>query len=307
MRLPIPVVGLILAAPLTALTSLAPVQIAVAQVDETAPGPSGPKPEFEHFYVGRDGRQFSTGADGTSIPNPNYDRLTFLFSHLFEDSTNNHFHSIGAYSITGGTPDNPIISPTNTNNRIPELYTQQPPITLVPGTGVFDNKYISVNTENEYTNLTIRPVNTLVDIAAQGDVQAQNLYNATSSQRWQGLLGDAEVALQLLSITPGLGVANSEGVDLFASGDTYTIGRGDDFSFTPTFYTASSAPAGNYSAQFRLLDVNTANGRTPIAQSGTFNFDFQVAQVPEPSTVFSIGVLGVLAFVCKNRIKVKAN
>ncbi|MUG94526.1 hypothetical protein F7734_19955 [Scytonema sp. UIC 10036] len=46
-------------------------------------------------YVGRDGREFLS-VGGTSIANPNYNRLTFLFSHLFEEATNNHFHAIGA-------------------------------------------------------------------------------------------------------------------------------------------------------------------------------------------------------------------
>ncbi|MBW4635971.1 MAG: PEP-CTERM sorting domain-containing protein [Iphinoe sp. HA4291-MV1] len=75
-----------------------------------------------------------------------------------------------------------------------------------------------------------------------------------------------------------------------------TIGSGDNFSFTPTFWTNATAPQGNYSATFKLIDLSTANNRTPLGESGTFSFDFQVKPIPEPATTIGLGVVGLLAF-----------
>lgn len=105
-------------------------------------------------------------------------------------------------------------------------------------------------------------------------------------------------------ITPGLGIADSTGVDLFNSvGDRYVIGEGDDFSFLPTFYTAKSASNGQYSAEFRLIDVNIANNPTPLGTSGTFIVDFQVQSVPESSTLLGLSLLGVLGLLSQGKKK----
>lgn len=254
-------------------------------------------PIYEHYYVGIDGREILPSGTYAGLTNPNYNRLTFLFPHIEEDSSTNHFHGIGTYSYTGDA-SNPTIVPTNTNNRLPESYTGMSPITLLPGSGIFNNKFISQATGEEYTNWTIKPIKSLLDYS--GDEAADYLYNS-SGGRWQGLLGDATIGLELVSITDGLKVADASGVDLFnAVGDIYSIGQGDDFSFTPIFYTDKSANTGKYSATFRLRDLN---GTTSLGESGTFNVDFQVTHVPEPSLLLGFGLLAGLGVVKKKRQK----
>jgi hypothetical protein len=274
---------------LTLLTVLAPVQKSFAETTSA-------RPDYEHYYIGLDGQESVTYGTYTGLANPNYNRLSFLFPHLEPDPTTNHFHAIGAYSYTGSL-DNPTVISTSTNNRIPEYWTGLSPIQLLPGTGVFANRLISQRTDEEYTNWTIAPVQSLLNYP--GDPAAKYLYNS-SDGGWQGSLGEAEIALELVAISPGLGIADSTGRDLFDSiGDRYVIGRGDDFSFLPIFYTSQSASAGQYFAEFRLLDVNTANNRMPLAPSGTFVVDFQVRSqsVPESSTLLGFGLLGVLGLI----------
>jgi hypothetical protein len=278
---------------LTLLTVVVPVQKSFAETTSA-------RPDYEHYYIGLDGREFLTFGTYTGLANPNYNRLSFLFPHLEPDPTTNHFHAIGAYSYTGSL-DNPTVIPTSTNNRIPEDWTGLSPIKLLPGTGVFANRLINRRTDEEYTNWTIAPVQSLLNYT--NDPAAEYLYNS-SEGGWQGSLEDAEIALELVSIAPGLGVADSTGRDLFNSvGDRYVIDRGDDFSFLPTFYTSQSAPAGLYSAEFRLVDVNSANNRTPLAPSGSFAVDFQVESVPESSTLFGLGLLGVLGLLSQAKKK----
>lgn len=90
-------------------------------------------------------------------------------------------------------------------------------------------------------------------------------------------------------------------------GDIYTIGSGDDFSFTPTFWTDGAASQGNYSATFKLIDLGTGNNRTLLGKSGTFSFDFQAKPIPEPTTTIGLGVVGLLAFSLFRHKKRTAN
>ena len=53
-------------------------------------------------------------------------------------------------------------------------------------------------------------------------------------------------------------------------------------------WVADGAPEGVYSVGFRLLDMNTAQGYTPIRDSGVFYLDFYV--VPEPASLLAVGV-----------------
>ncbi|WP_334925342.1 PEP-CTERM sorting domain-containing protein [Nostoc sp.] len=55
------------------------------------------------------------------------------------------------------------------------------------------------------------------------------------------------------------------------------------------------APLGNYSASFKLVDLGTGSNPIPFEESGTFSFDFEVKTVPESSTVFGLGIVGLLA------------
>lgn len=265
-----------------ALTMLVPTQVKAASI-------------YEHYYVGIDGLETLSRGTYEGLDNPNHNHLTFLFAHIYdEEPDRNHFHGIGSYRYTGDVENPDIISG---NNRLPETYTGLPPMTLLPGTGIFADFLISQATEEEYTNTRIRPVQSLLEYS--GDEAADKLYNS-SGGRWQGSLGDAIIALELVSITPGLKVADVNGKDLFNNvGDTFVIGQGDTFDFTPIFYTNKSAPVGQYSAEFRLLDVNTDDNYTPLSASGTFFFDFQVQSVPEPSLLLGLGLLTGLAIVRK--------
>lgn len=245
-------------------------------------------PIYEHYYVGIDSRGIIPTGTYAGLNNPNYNRLTFLFPHIEPDPTTNHFHGIGIYSYTGGV-SNPTIVPTSSNNRLPEAFTGLPPVNLVPGTGIFSDRLITQTRDVEYSNNRIRPVQTLVEHSP--DPATDFLFNS-SGGRWQGLLGDATIALELVSLSPGLNIADENGINLFNGvGGSYILGQGDNFSFTPIFHTDRFAPVGQYSAEFRLLDVNDANGRSPLLPSGTFTLDFQVQNVPEPSAFLGLALL----------------
>ena len=113
-------------------------------------------------------------------------------------------------------------------------------------------------------------------------------------------LEDAEIALELISITDGLNVATQDGTDLFEEvGDNYFIGQGDDFSFTPVFYTDADTNSGNYSAEFRLVNPQS----NPLPESGRFQINFQVptqtqVSTPEPSAIISLISLGLVCHIC---------
>ncbi|PSB27381.1 all3515 family Zur-repressed PEP-CTERM protein [Chlorogloea sp. CCALA 695] len=295
MRLPIsPSASLMLIAPLALIGSVASNQVAIATSEPAHTHDS----DYEHFYIGVDGFDLLQSGDYAGLDNPNSDRLTFLYSHVEEDPTTNHFHGIGSYSYSGAV-DSPTINSTNINNRIPETYTGLPPITLQLGTGIYADKLVSTSTEEEYSNLTIEAVSSL---QSNEDIGAHYLFNS-SNGRWSESLANAMPALELVSITDGLNIADEQGLNILTQvGETYTMGSGDDISFTPTFWTDTSASAGTYSASFRLLNLSNAN-ESSFRDSGTFNLDFQVTPVPEPSAFLGVGAFALLALFRKNRLK----
>lgn len=271
-------VSFLVAAPLVLSTAFAPAQAHGNDTDH----------DHTEFFVGLDNLNVLNRGTYTGLENPNYDRLTFLFAHREEDPTTNHFHGIGAYSYSG--LDSPTVNPTSTSNRIPEVYTQQPPLTLLPGKGIYSDRLISGLSNEEYSNLKIQPITSLKNAPEPED---QYLFNS-SNGRWQPSLEGATIGLQLASISSGLNIVDSAGVNILKSvGDIYTIGSGDNFD-TPTFWTEAAAPLGTYSATFKLVDLATGNNRTPFKESGTFSLDFQVKKVPEPSAVLGVGTLGLL-------------
>ncbi|MBD2530726.1 PEP-CTERM sorting domain-containing protein [Nostoc flagelliforme FACHB-838] len=275
-------VSFLVVAPLVLSTALAS-----AQADDTHN-----HSDETGFYIGLDGLEALSTGTYAGLENPNYNRLTLLFAHRDEDTPeSSHFHGIGTYSYSGSL-NNPTINPTNTNNRIPESYSEQPPLTLLPGTGFYSGRLISTPTDKEYSNLTIEPI---ASLKTSKELDNQYLFNS-SNGRWQSSLEGANIGLQLASISSGLNIGDSAGVDIVKSvGDIYTIGSGDNFSFTPTFWTDAAAPLGTYSASFKLVDLGTDNHRIPFKESGTFNFDFEVKAVPESSTVLGLGIVGLLA------------
>lgn len=230
------------------------------------------------FYVGVDGRAKVTYG-GQSRDNPNLGRLTFLYEH------GDHFHGIGSYSLTGD-PNSPTILDTNGNNRIPELFTGQEPLRLTQGTGAFAGRRITQATPGvEYSDLEMRSIH---DLTGFPPGSPEDILFNSSSGRWTGSLAGSEIALELVSITAGLQVADASGnVILTNPGDQFVItppaGDGTAFSFLPVLFTDLAAPLGAFTAEFRLLDLGTDGGRTPFAASGRFGITVQA--VPEPSTL----------------------
>jgi len=241
------------------------------------------------YIIGVDSLQTLTSGTYANLPNPNYGRLTFLYAHYSPGTE--HFHGIGAWSYSGDR-NNPIVRNTNNNNRIPELAQRERPggqryLELRPGSGVFAGKWISGLDGGEYSNLRMRPFDYLFNF--QGDERVDRLINS-SRGRWRTILPtNAIVGLQLMEISDGLNIARRDGTPInLQPGQVLTLGTGADWVFDPVFWVADGAPEGVYSVGFRLLDMNTAQGYTPIRDSGVFYLDFYV--VPEPASLLALGV-----------------
>jgi hypothetical protein len=118
-----------------AATAAAAVSAAVA-----APAPAVAAPVGTHsYYVGID--DFPTLTSGTYAgqPNPNFNRLTFLWADFVEPTSSNHYHSKAIFTYTG-----PAAAPTVINspsNYVPE--GANPPLKLSPGTGAYAGKLVS--------------------------------------------------------------------------------------------------------------------------------------------------------------------
>jgi hypothetical protein len=223
------------------------------------------------YYVGRD------TAAGT-----NQGRLTFLFNH------GNHFHRLGPFGTEGRIPE------PNPGGRI----------ALLPGTGALAGRFVSgayddpSDPTSEFSDLEIRPISTLLGFPA-GSPEATLI---GGGQRYLGDLSGTTVALELVSISAGLGVRDGQGNAILTSpGSTFALGAGDAFApFTPMFVTDLNAAGGSpYSATFRLVDLS---GR--VGSSG--NFTYQLASVPEPGSLVLVGVGGGLLAVVSYRRRRRA-
>lgn len=239
------------------------------------------------YIIGVDSLTTFTAGAYAGLPNPNYGRLTFLYAHYTPGTE--HFHGIGAWSYSGDR-NNPIVRNTNNNNRIPELAQRergQRYLELRPGSGVFAGKWISGLDGGEYSNLRMRPFDYLFGF--QSDERVDRLINS-SRGRWRTVLPtNAIIGLQLMEISDGLNIAQRDGTAVnLQTGQVLTLGTGADWVFDPVFWVADGAPEGVYSVGFRLLDMNTAQGYTPIRDSGVFYLDFYV--VPEPASLLALGV-----------------
>lgn len=250
------------------------------------------------YFVGID--TLSTVASGTfaGLANPNAGRLTWLFDH------GDHFHSIGAYSYTG-TASAPVVNTTNANNRIPELYTRtndsNNAIPLMQGSGLFSGSWASgvlpaSTATHDYSHLGVASIQSLDNVDAGSEV----LFHS-SNNRWNASFQGVTVGLQLLSSTPGLKVAVGNALDVFGAGSVYALGSSVSFAAAPVFYLDGSAADGIYSAQFQLVNL----GSNPnVRQSGTFSYDFRVAQpIPEPSTWLTLvaGLMAITALTSRRR------
>ena len=223
-----------------------------------------------HYFVAVDSLATLTSGTYAGLPNPNFCRLTFLFAHPSEeDPGSSHFHAIGAYSYTGPA-ESPTVIPTNANNRIPELSTGALPLRLLPGTGVFEGRLASRPTGEEYSDLRLASVQVLSGFPADS---IEGFLFHSSEGRWTAPLTDAVVALQRVSLTPGLHLAEATGEEVPPEG-LHPLGDGDTFRVAPVDWAESTAAVGTYSATWKLVDVGT--GETRLGESGRFTFDFRV-------------------------------
>ncbi|HBR51071.1 MAG TPA: PEP-CTERM sorting domain-containing protein [Nitrospira sp.] len=239
------------------------------------------------YYVGVDGLQTIATGTYAGLPNPNFGRLTFLFAHP-DDTTpaNSHYHGIGAWSYSGPAAS-PTVNGTNTNNRIPETFTNQAPLPLFPGQGTQAGKWVSQAVPGlEYSDLQWESTQSLSG-AAPGTLE--HYLFTSSNNRWANPLNNTNVALELVSLTPGLQVADDTGTTILSAiGQTYELGDGNFLSFRPNFFTTENTQA-RYSAAFRLIDLNGT-----LQNSGTFHFDFAPVPIPAAAWLFGSGVIGLV-------------
>ena len=237
------------------------------------------------FYAGVDSLATLTSGAHAGMSNPNAERLTLLLNH------GDHFHGIGAYSYSG-PPEAPVVNPTSANNRVPEPSSAEPPLPLSPGGGLYDGKLVNHPGPSEYSDIDFASIDELAGFTPGSP--EHTLLNS-SGGRWSSSVSGAIIALELLSITPGLNVGTAATMDIFAGANPYVIGSGDNIDFTPVFWTDATAPYGNYSVTMRLVDLRTSGGLLP---SGEFTYDF--AAVPEPATT---GLMGAALLVLLARAR----
>jgi hypothetical protein len=223
-----------------------------------------------HYFVAVDRLETLTSGTYTGLPNPNHGRLTLLVAHTDdEDPIGNHFHAIGAYSYTGPV-ESPAVISTNTNNRIPELSTGALPLRLLLGTGVFESRLASRPTGEEYSDLRLASIQVLSGFPGNSP---EGILFHSSEGRWAAPLTDVVVALQRVSVTPGLHLADETGEEIPPEG-FHPLGAGDLFTFVPVYWAEGTAPVGTYSATWKLVDVGTGEARR--GESGRFTFDLRI-------------------------------
>lgn len=240
--------------------------------------------QMVNHYVGIDGRAVLPSGTYAGQDNPNYGRLTLLYAHHYEygQFSGNHYHGIGTYILTGSA-DDPSIQDTSAGNRLPEVYTGLPGVTLVPDThAIWAGKLISKKHEEHYSDMRFRSVHHL---ASFGEGSSERFMYLSSGGTRTNLMTDAHLALELVSKSEGLNIAAADGTPILQEvGSTQVIGDGNDanFEYLPVFWVDAAAAPGAYQAEFRLVDLNVAGGRSPIPSSGRFFLDFRV---PEPASV----------------------
>jgi hypothetical protein len=209
-----------------------------------------------------------------------------LYAHWNDETpSSNHFHGIGAYSLTGPV-EAPTIEDTNGNNRLPETYTAQAPLTLQAGAGAYAGKLVSGENGEHYSDLSLFSIHDLAAAATLNPTSPEGyMYDSNAGYKNTPLTG-LDLALEIVSISPGLNLGQA---GLNQPGDRLAIGGEASWPFEPVFWTADNAAPGNYSAALRLVDQANVFG-----SSGTFHVDFAV--VPEPAGV-GMALIAGLGFV----------
>lgn len=247
--------------------------------------------QLGQIYIGIDSRPAFTSGAYNGQPNPNANRLTLLYAHGYKyvpghapagESAfdNNHYHGIGVYSLTGPASA-PVVTNSSSNNRLPEISTKQPPLTLVPGLGLYSNKLVNAKSAEHFSDPRWQSVWSLNQPAKYGPGSPEwIMFHSSGGTRTNSLAGSA-VVLELVEKSEHLHIGTSNILEvLSAPGDRLSLGDGNLIDFTPVFWVENSAPPGRYSAAFKLVDTN-ASGRTPFGESGIFWLDFQAPAAPE--------------------------
>jgi hypothetical protein len=243
------------------------------------------------YYVGVDDlTTIATGAHA-GLPNPNFNRLTMLYAHpSAEAPSTSHYHSKATRIYTGPNLGAATATTWSAGDYLPE--GSVPPIRLTPGSGAYAGKLASnpyadaADPGYPFSILEMRSTQSLAGNPT-GSVE-QHLFNS-SGGRWDAAFGAADVHLVLVGRTPGLNVGTPGGLSagLVNPGDELRLGEPDaGLSFTPTFWTDASAPAGVYEARFKLVDETGTFG-----DSGEFRF---LVSVPEPGALAGLGVAGAV-------------
>lgn len=244
------------------------------------------------YYIGIDSRNPIASGTYRGMENPNFGRLTFLYAHTYEYVPGlapagantfavNHYHPIGAYSLSGPT-NAVIITPTSTNPRIPEVSSGQPPLTLSTSTNsLYAGKLIHSRSGEHYSDMRWRATHDLNQPTIYGPGSPEwVLFYSSAGTRTNSLAGGL-ISLELIQKSAGLHIGTAAALDILNNpGDRFSLGEGPAIRFDPIFWVDASAAVGTYSATFKLVDSNTTGGRTPFLDSGEFSFDFKVAPPP---------------------------
>ncbi len=263
------------------------------------------KADIAEYYIGFDSRPTIIGGAYNGLPNPNLNRLTFLYAHSYpapgpgvvNDWTVNHYHSKGAYSFTGpNTGATTAVNDFNGTMGVSNILPESPlvnDITMQPGSGAFSGMLrTGLNNGTDFNNLEIRSVNSLSGFAPGtpenfmfNSSTALDVPSNTNIARWAGLLSANTITMNLLSISPGLSIRDTAGSLLMnAAGQSIALGAGNNFTFTPVFTVPDTTAFGSaFQAVFNLSD-----GPGGLGDSG--RFVFEVTAVPEPSSIALLGL-----------------
>ncbi len=252
------------------------------------------------YYVGIDSRNPLASGVYAGRENPNFNRLTFLYAHTYEyvpglapagvsTFAMNHYHPIGAYSLSGPT-NALVINPSNANNRIPEISTQQPPLTLGPTTNaLYAGKLVHARSEEHFSDLRWRSTDDLNKPTQYGPGSPEWVLFYSSAGTRTNTLAGGLISLELIAKSEGFHIGSADTLEVLANpGDRFNLGTGAAINFAPVFWVEGTASAGTYSGSFKLVDTNTEGGRTPFRESGIFHLDFKVA--PEPKLAIAPAV-----------------
>jgi len=247
------------------------------------------------YYAGIDNRPTLTSGTYAGLPNPNLNRLTFLYAPVYEGVPSSwHYHSKATFIYTGPNLGAGTAVGNSASDFVPE--GTAPPIKLQLGTGIYDGKlitapYADANQVTAFSSaLTIGSTQSL---AGFGPTDGETYLFNSSGGRWNSAFTAADLHLELVSLTPGLnfGGLSALNIGMNAAGDDYHLAAGianNSFSFTPVLWTQADATPGIYEAAFKLVDENNTFG-----DSGVVRIRTEV--VPEPSTVVTLlGGVGLL-------------